>query len=548
TTETFTYYPLAQLATRTLTDSSGNPLLDDTWTWNPLDSLTHHTEGVGGRDQSFAYTATDACKLGTGNTRRLVSYQGESTYCYDTAGNRTQAGATSYAYYPETHRVEKATSGSPFAATYDADGNMSTAVDSAGTDWSYTLDPLHRLIQATAGDPNRGSSGEGPTTVFVYDVHGRRLQKTAAAGTVTVYVSPRYVLEGSTTTKYVDAHGGKRGALVSEPGSDPAPGYFFLDQLDSVVLATDPSGQPLARVAYDPWGAIDAGNSSNADSLRYTYQGKELDGDTGLYHFEARYYEPSIGRFLRADTRLGGALDRQDAPNRYALVLNDPVSLADPTGHSWYSHAWHATKKAARRAARLDLKILEAPYQEADRIVHSTTGKVVLSAVIDGAEIGAGLALMAATFGGSSTLSSTLIGAGVAGAEYTLSHRGSNFSWKGYGEAEAVGAVSGLVSGGLGELGGAAIDSAALGDSSTIIAKSVLGSVTKPLGTAAGQATHNLLTGHPVGRGIDWKGLGESAAIGFGKGGLKATYKAYTKPGAEDEETAGSEIEMTEME
>ncbi|MBU2540805.1 MAG: hypothetical protein KJ593_02785 [Candidatus Omnitrophica bacterium] len=34
----------------------------------------------------------------------------------------------------------------------------------------------------------------------------------------------------------------------------------------------------------------------------YTYTGRELDPESGLYYYRARYYDASIGRFLQEDS------------------------------------------------------------------------------------------------------------------------------------------------------------------------------------------------------------------------------------------------------
>jgi RHS repeat-associated protein len=59
---------------------------------------------------------------------------------------------------------------------------------------------------------------------------------------------------------------------------------------------------------------------------------KEEVGLGGIYDFNARYYDPAIGRFLSADTIVPGAGNPQ-AFNRYSFVLNRPLNMVDPTGH-----------------------------------------------------------------------------------------------------------------------------------------------------------------------------------------------------------------------
>ena len=264
----------------------------------------------------------------------------------------------------------------------------------------------------------------------------------------------------------------------------------------------------------------------------------------GLYYFEARHYDPAIGRFLTADIRLGGTLHRQDATNRYALVLNNPLSFSDPTGHSWYSRAWHSTKKAARRAAHLELKIIETPYVQTVKFAHTNTGKIVLSSIIDASEIGAGVALQFATFGGASTLAGTLMGAGISGLQYTATHTQGNFSWKQYGLAEAEGAVGGLLSGGLGEVGGTLVSQEA-SFGTQVAAKAAIGAGASATGNVAQQMTTNAIEGHSPFHQFSWLSLGTATTSGAvtGAAGGALGYWWSARMAA----SAGSDVTMVEM-
>ncbi len=61
------------------------------------------------------------------------------------------------------------------------------------------------------------------------------------------------------------------------------------------------------------------------------YTGKERDAESGLDYFGARYYGSALGRFTSPDP-LGGNLINPQSLNRYAYVLNNPLSFTDPTG------------------------------------------------------------------------------------------------------------------------------------------------------------------------------------------------------------------------
>jgi len=57
------------------------------------------------------------------------------------------------------------------------------------------------------------------------------------------------------------------------------------------------------------------------------FTGRQLDEETGLYFYRARYYDSFKGRFLQRD-----ALGYVDGMNLYAYVSDNPVNLDDPYG------------------------------------------------------------------------------------------------------------------------------------------------------------------------------------------------------------------------
>jgi RHS repeat-associated protein len=53
---------------------------------------------------------------------------------------------------------------------------------------------------------------------------------------------------------------------------------------------------------------------------------------TGLYYFNARYYDPELGSFLSPDTLVPDPTNLHDY-NRYMFVRGNPMMYNDPTGH-----------------------------------------------------------------------------------------------------------------------------------------------------------------------------------------------------------------------
>lgn len=68
----------------------------------------------------------------------------------------------------------------------------------------------------------------------------------------------------------------------------------------------------------------------NGTEEQYTFNGKELD-ETGLYYYDARYYDAKVGRFITRDT-IKGEIKNPQSLNRYSYCLNNPTRYNDPTG------------------------------------------------------------------------------------------------------------------------------------------------------------------------------------------------------------------------
>lgn len=69
------------------------------------------------------------------------------------------------------------------------------------------------------------------------------------------------------------------------------------------------------------------------------YDGDTSAGGTGLYYYNARMYDPALGRFTQADTIVPEP-SRPLAFDRYAYVYNNPVRYTDPSGHDPLDDAW----------------------------------------------------------------------------------------------------------------------------------------------------------------------------------------------------------------
>ena len=127
------------------------------------------------------------------------------------------------------------------------------------------------------------------------------------------------------STSYVQANGAQE---AIESGNTTS--YPLTDALGSVRGVTDSSGTLTGTTDYDAFGAV---RSQTGTSLALGYTGQLTDPSTGFIDLRARQLDPTLGRFLSADTVQPNAPGTQGY-NLYAYTANNPTTWVDPSGHN----------------------------------------------------------------------------------------------------------------------------------------------------------------------------------------------------------------------
>ena len=160
---------------------------------------------------------------------------------------------------------------------------------------------------------------------------------TATVGTyaTTVYIGNYYEKEGSTVRSYY-YHGGRRIAM-RENGTlywllTDHPSLTLRASLGSTAVVANEGGAKVAERRYRAFGQ----SRYDSDPLLptdYRFTGQREESAIGLYFYNARWYDPVLGRFAQADTIVPEPGNPQSL-NRYSYVLNNPLKYADPSGHA----------------------------------------------------------------------------------------------------------------------------------------------------------------------------------------------------------------------
>jgi RHS repeat-associated protein len=108
--------------------------------------------------------------------------------------------------------------------------------------------------------------------------------------------------------------------------------YYHSDHLGSTSLITNLDGEVVQHVEYVPFGEVFIEERNNRWNTPYLFNAKELDEETGLYYYGARYYEPRTSVWLSVDP----LTEKKTNISGYAYCLGNPVRLIDPDGKDEY--------------------------------------------------------------------------------------------------------------------------------------------------------------------------------------------------------------------
>jgi RHS repeat-associated protein len=223
------------------------------------------------------------------------------------------------------------------ALIYDANGNLR-----ADGGFNYVYDEENRLVRVTR---NSDSAIVGQ---YLYDALGRRITRVASPSatfdtTLYFHDATRVIEEqndvGATQATYV------YGTYVDEVLTMDRGGqtfYYHQNALWSVGAITDSAGGVSERYAYDAYGAPTVttgsfvavppnawGTAHSAIGNPWMFTGRQLDEESGLYFYRARYYDAGKGRFVQRDPK-----GYVDGMNLYEYVRSNPVNRADPEGQA----------------------------------------------------------------------------------------------------------------------------------------------------------------------------------------------------------------------
>ncbi|MGN0243077.1 MAG: RHS repeat-associated core domain-containing protein, partial [Lachnospiraceae bacterium] len=260
--------------------------------------------------ENCTYTYDDLYRLKT-----VLKDGVTTTYEYDSRNNlisevTSKGKSSTYQYSGDNRLVQAVINGTTVNYEYDLNGNL--IADSKGNEYAYDED--NRMIY---------SKVDGVETTYTIGVDGYRNCKQSGDD-----ISTYSVDEVGHVISETDGYG-KVTEIVwdgAHPVTRKVDGkyyYYIYNGHGDVVALVDENGDIQNEYSYSPWGEQTV-KKENIDNP-IGYAGEYQDRETGLTYLRARYYNPSVKRFVQEDP----ARDQWDW---YVYCNNNPIHYKDSTG------------------------------------------------------------------------------------------------------------------------------------------------------------------------------------------------------------------------
>ena len=358
-TATYGYDDADRLTNITQAKGTATPLYAVTYELNTFGDRKKATESFSGVQHLQTYQYDELRRVTREATQIANGGQNYVAYTYDGVGNRTSAnanGITSYYKYTDADWLHCiSTSGSDDANCsqsalntfdYNKNGSLTQQIaygtGGSTTTTAYSYDSRNRLSQWVSG-----SGSTARNALFEYDGAGTRtrMQYTNAA-TPAVNRDTRYLQDATGMAEALqEINGSMRNSYFYAAGSTSPIGYdeagtaywYHHDGLGSVRATTTAAGTVQTVQSYSAFGSRELafGNGVNdnptLDKGTHGFAGEQSD-PTGLSYNRARYYDPTLGRFIQRDTVVGDPSNPLSM-NLFVYTQNNPTNAIDPSGN-----------------------------------------------------------------------------------------------------------------------------------------------------------------------------------------------------------------------
>ena len=353
-----------------------------TMAYDAIHNITHKSQThvrvlSNGREMTQAKTTYDWAYAYTGAQPHAPTQIDGRRFSYDANGNQTgwvsekNASRRTLVWDEENRLRSVADNGRTQRYVYDASGERVFTVGAQGetayvnqyftvrngtlaskhvfigsSRLASTLVPGVKPVAASSGNSQAQSALRQPAFNAKFDTHpGQGRLKRSAQGTANaqdIYKNPNLV-DGANPP--AEPPPTAPGTSTGQPEGNFRY-YFHPDHLGSSSYVTDGDGKLYEHLQYFPFGETWVEQASNSWRTPYRFTGKELDEETGLYYFGARYYDPRTSVWQSVDPILekylpSGASDSLPGDGvfntknlgLFSYSYNRPMIFVDPDGN-----------------------------------------------------------------------------------------------------------------------------------------------------------------------------------------------------------------------
>ncbi|MFV0536236.1 MAG: RHS repeat domain-containing protein [Dysgonomonas sp.] len=258
-----------------------------------------------------------------------------SNYWYDAAGERT---VKTSGEGEEIYVNSLFSDGSTQTADFTAYVNPYIVVSKGGQYTKHIYIGSQRIV-SKLGDLDSYGSDPRRIEYAGSNVDGAKVDYKSKYGALQQTIKDRYAAfevpyYGKDNDDYVNGQGfccddtPKTKSFAANANDNPElfQYYYHSDHLGSSSLITNLDGEVVQHIEYVPFGEVFIEERNNTWNTPYLFNAKELDEETGLYYYGARYYDPRTSIFISVDQ----LVEQTGTPYQYCY--QNPVKYIDPNG------------------------------------------------------------------------------------------------------------------------------------------------------------------------------------------------------------------------
>ncbi|MEQ9263611.1 MAG: RHS repeat-associated core domain-containing protein [Balneolaceae bacterium] len=312
------------------------------FTYNDDGTINETNVSNNGAGYSYTYTYNALNQM-----IRADYVNGTENYDLDTVSYDKNGNITSLKRYNNPTLVDD------LSYTYSGSNKLAAVADAvattSGVDWdaedatySYDLDgnmtgDTHKFDRISYGSKNLpvGMRVNGLLeALYRYNSSGWRISKEVVnTVTQTTTEEEYYIMDGGVVLAVTDATGTIKHwnlygiGLIGRQATNGDQRFYVYDHLGSTRQVVDDNNVIKETYDYYPFGALI--RASFDEGTKEGFTGKELDEESGLHYFGARYYDAALGRWSVLDPA-----DQGFSP--YMFSGNNPVIFIDSDGNFWH--------------------------------------------------------------------------------------------------------------------------------------------------------------------------------------------------------------------